>query len=117
LEIPLSIGYQFIKKEKFISDLYMGGYGAFKINAVKKVAINNSELVSTQLNSVQNIDAGLHFGLNFRYKISEKFLLFDIRYFTGLSNIFYMPEDQIKLYHSTPKTKLLGLNLTLGYEF
>lgn len=116
LELPLSIGCQFIKKEKFISEIYIGGYGAFKINAVKKVAYDNSEVRKTQLNCVENFEAGLHFGLNFKYKIFEKFFLMDIRVFSGLTDIFYMPEDQIRLYYSTPKTKIAGINLTFGYE-
>jgi hypothetical protein len=117
LELPLSIGYQFIKKEKFISELYLGGYGAFKINAAKKVALNNSKVEKTQLNSVKDFEAGLHFGLSFKYKIFGKFILLDIRTFMGLTNIFYMPEDQQKMYYNTQKTKITGFNLTLGYEF
>ncbi|MCF8405545.1 MAG: PorT family protein [Bacteroidales bacterium] len=117
LEIPLSVGCQYIEKEKFISELYLGGYGAIKINAVKKVASHNSEVEKTQLKSVENFETGLHLGLNFKYKIFEKFILLDVRFFNGLSNIFYMPEDQVKLYYTTPKTKNTGLNLTLGYEF
>jgi len=117
LEIPLSIAYKFIKKDKFVSELYLGGYGAFKINAVKKVASNNSEVEKSQIECVENFEAGIHIGLNFKYKIFEKFILFDFRYFLGLSNIFYMPENQPKLYYDTQKTKITGINLTVGYEF
>ncbi len=117
LEIPLSVGYKFIKKDKFVSELYLGGYFAFKMNAVKKVAVHNSLTESTELNSVESFDGGIHFGLNFKYKLFEKFFLLDIRAFQGLSNIFYMPEDQPKLYFETQKTKITGINLTLGYEF
>jgi hypothetical protein len=117
LEIPLSIAYKFIKKDKFVSEFYLGGYGAFKINAVKKVAIHNSKVEKTQIKCVENFEAGLHFGINFKHKIFEKFILFDIRFFQGLSNIFYMPDNQPKLYNSTQKTKNAGFNLIIGYEF
>ncbi|OQX75432.1 MAG: hypothetical protein B6D64_11615 [Bacteroidetes bacterium 4484_276] len=116
-EIPFSVAYKFIKKEKFVSELYLGGYGTFKINAIKKVANHNSEIKKTQIENVNNFEAGIHFGVNFKHQIFDKFFLFDIRIFQGLSNIFHTPENQPKLYHSTPDTKITGVNLTVGYEF
>ncbi len=117
LEIPLSVGYAIVKREKFVSELCLGGYVAFKMNAVKKVGTHYNETKKTQLNSVENVDAGIHFGLNFKYKFFEKFFLFDLRVFQGLTNIFYMSEDYPRIYFETQKTKIIGVNLTLGYEF
>lgn len=117
LEVPLSIAYKIIKKEKFESELYLGGYGAFKLNAVKRVAFHNSSTETTNLSTVEKFDAGIHFGMNFKYKLFEKFVLLDIRVFQGLMDIFNMPEDQPILYHTTQKTKTTGLYITLGYEF
>ncbi len=117
LEIPLSFAYKFIKRDKFVSELYLGGFGAFKLNAVKKTAYHNSTAEKTKINCVKNFEAGIHLGINFRYRIFEKFILFDFRIFQGLTDVFYMPEDQIRLYFTTQKTKITGFNLTLGYEF
>ncbi len=117
LEIPFSLAYKFIKKDKFVSELYLGGYGAFKINAIKKVASHNSSIEKTQIKCVKNFETGLHFGINFKHKIFEKFILFDIRIFQGLSNVFFIPEAQPELYFNTQKTKIAGFNLTIGYEF
>lgn len=117
LEIPLSVSYKYIKKESFVGELYIGGFGAFKLNAIKKVAYQNSSAEKTKINCVNNFDAGIHFGLNFKYKVFAKFILFDFRVFSGLSDVFYIPEDQISLYYNTQKTKITGFNLTLGYEF
>lgn len=117
LEVPLSIAYKIIKKDKIESDLYFGGYGAFKLKALKKVGFHNSTTETTKINTVENFDAGIHLGINFKYKLFEKFVLLDIRVFQGLTNIFYMPEDQTKLYHTTQKTKITGFYITLGYEF
>jgi len=117
LEIPLSIAYQFIKKEKFITELYLGGFAAFNMGAVKKVANHNSQVEKTKIDNTNKVDGGIHLGLTFKYKISEDFVLLDLRLFEGLSDIFTMPEDQPKLYYSTQKTKITGVNITIGYEF
>ena len=117
LEIPISFAYKFICREKFISELYLGGYGAFKINATKKVAIHHAPVEKTKIKDVKSFDAGIHLGLTFKYKIAEDFVLLDLRTFQGLCNIFSMPGDQPELYHSTQKTKIMGFNITLGYEF
>jgi len=117
LEIPLSITYEMLRKGKFTSDLYLGGYCAFKLNAVKKVGYNSHDSEKTQIKNVKDVETGIHFGLNLKYKMSENFFLFDFRGFIGLSNIFYVPEDQPLLYFNTLKTKTIGFNLTIGYEF
>lgn len=117
LEIPLSIAYQFIKKEKFITALYLGGFAAFNMGAVKKVANHNSPVEKTKIENAKKVDAGINLGLTFKYKIGEDFILLDLRLFEGLSDIFHMPDDQVKLYYSTQKTKITGVNITLGYEF
>jgi len=85
--------------------------------AVKKVAFHNSSITKTQIKNVENFEAGLHFGINYKRKIFDKCILFDVRFFQGLSDIFYMQENQPKLYFNTQKTKISGLNLTIGYEF
>jgi hypothetical protein len=117
LEVPLSITYEFYHKEKFASELYLGGYCAFKLNATKKVALHNYKVEKTQIKNVRDAETGIQFGINFKFKISEKFFLFDFRGFMGLSNVFYMPEDQPVLYFNTQKTKNTGFIITLGYEF
>ncbi len=117
LEIPLSVAYKFIKKEEFISEIYLGGYGAFNINAVKKVAVHNAPVEKTKIKNVKILEAGMHLGLTFKYKIFEDYIFLDLRTFLGLSNIFNMLDDQPKLYYNTQKTKITGINITVGYEF
>lgn len=117
LEIPLSIAFKYLKRERFSSELYLGGFGAFKLNAVKKTAFHNSDTEKVKISCIENFDAGIHFGISFKYKLFEKFILLDFRSFLGLTDVFYVPEDQIQLYHSIQKTKITGFNLTLGYEF
>jgi len=104
----MSITYEFNPKGKLVSELNLGGYGAFKLNAAKKVALHKYKVERTRIKNVRNVETGIHFGINFKYKISEKFFLFDFRTFMGLSNIFYMPEDQPVLYFNTQKTKTTG---------
>jgi len=117
LEIPVSVALQYIKKENFISELYFGGYGSLKLKAVKKVGYHNSEITTTKLNAVNTFDAGILLGLDFKRRISQGFLVLDVRMFYGLTNVFHMPDDETAIYYSTQKTKITGIYLTLGYEF
>lgn len=117
IEIPLSFFYQFIQKEKSISELYFGGYGAFKIRAIKEVAAHNTSTEKKHVNNVNAFEGGLHFGANYKHKFCENFFLIDFRIFIGLSDIFSMPDDWTSIYFDTQKTKTTGFNLTLGYEF
>ena len=117
LELPLSIGYQFISKEKFTTEFYLGGYGAYALNAYKKTAAHDAEVEKKQIKNVREFEAGMHLGFHLRFKVSEKFIPLDIRYFIGLTDLFEMPDDQAKIYHSAQKTKNTGFNLTVGYEF
>ncbi len=117
LEFPLSVTYQFLQKEKSIGEFYFGGYAAYKINAVKKVASHNSSIEKTKLNSVKNFEGGLHSGVNYKHKFFNKIFFIDLRVFIGLNNIFEKPEDWTSIYYDTQKTKNTGINLSVGYEF
>lgn len=117
LEIPLSVACQFIKKEKFVSELYAGGFWAFRLNALKRVAVHRAPVAKTKLTNVSSFDVGIHFGLAFKYTLFGNFMVMDLRLFQGLHDIFTAPEDQPELYHRTQKTKITGFNITVGYEF
>ena len=116
LEIPLSLSYQYLQKEKLSSHFYFGGYGGYKINGIKKVAFYNKKAYKTKLNSVNNFDFGIHLGTDFRYRINEHFLLFDIRLFLGITDIFTIPEGWTKIYYDSHQTKYTGINVSMGYE-
>ena len=70
LETPISLSYQYLQKENILSHFYIGGYGAYKIHAIKKVASHNTPVEITKLNSVKNLDYGVHVGVDFKYKIN-----------------------------------------------
>ena len=118
LHIPLTIGYQFVQKDRFAIELYMGGAGAFKLNAFKKVGYHNSQIHYTKLENVRDYDFSLLFGFVVKWKLFDKYFLCDIQSFLGLTDIFYpIKENQAQLYHHTQKTKNTGLIISLGYEF
>lgn len=117
IEIPLSLTYQFLQKEKSISEFYFGGYAAIKINAVKKVASHNSSIEKTNLNSAKIFEGGIHLGVNYKHMFFNKIFLIDLRVFMGLNNMFEMPEDWTSIYYDTQKIKITGINLSVGYEF
>lgn len=117
IEIPLSVTYQFFQRENSISEIYLGGYAAYKINAVKKVASHNSSIEKIKVNSVNNFDTGIHLGVNYKHKFFNKLFLIDFRFFMGLNNIFKTPESWTSIYFSSQKTKITGINISLGYEF
>jgi hypothetical protein len=117
LQIPLTIGYQVMNKDHFIVEFYMGGSGALKLNASKKVGYHNSNIQHFKINNVRNYDFSLLFGLDVKWKLFDKYFMFDIQTFIGLTDIFYPIENQSQLYQHTQKTKNTGLTLSLGYEF
>jgi hypothetical protein len=117
LEIPLSLGYKIIEKEKIIGELFAGGYGGVKLNAFKKTALHNDKKEKSALSTVQYFDAGVHLGFHCKYKLFEHMTLLELRFFHGLTNIFELSEDGMKLYYQKQDTKLLGFNISVGYEF
>ncbi len=116
LEIPVSFSYEYLQKEKALSHFYLGGYCAYRINAYKKVAFHNTSIQKTKLTSVTNYDLGVHFGVDYKYQIKNHFFLVDIRLFLGLNDLFMEPKDWTSIYFESHKTKITGINLSVGYE-
>lgn len=116
LEIPFSLSYQYLRKEKILSHFYIGGYSAYKINAIKKVASHNTAIEITKLNSVKDLDFGVHAGIDLKYRINNHYLLFDMRLFLGLNDILFIPKNWTNIYYDSQKTKITGINIAIGYE-
>lgn len=116
IEFPLSFSFQYLQKDRVFSDVYLGGYGAYRINAYKKVAFHNTEADRIKINTVSHFDWGMHLGIDFKYQINNKYFLVDLRLFLGLANVFETPENWTNIYFESHKTKITGINLSLGYE-
>jgi len=116
IEIPLSLIYKLYQGRRAVSEIYFGGYGAFKVDSVKKVAYHDSSIERIKINSVNNFDWGIHLGAGYKRRILTKTLTFDIRIFLGFNDIFSFPDSGIQKFSSTQKTKITGAYLTLGYE-
>jgi len=116
LEFPLSVVYKLYQGKRAVSEIYFGGYGAVKVDAVKKVAYHDSSIEIIKLNSVNQFDWGIHLGAGYKRKIHKKTLIFDIRFFLGFVDIFSLPDRESQKYSTTQKTKITGAYLTLGYE-
>ncbi len=117
LEIPLSAIYQLRQTEKAEWEIYAGGYGALKLNAIKLVSTLTSEEYRQKVNAVNLFDGGLHLGANYKHRFLNNLLFVDFRVFIGLCNIFESPQDWTSTYFETPETKITGLSLSVGYEF
>jgi hypothetical protein len=117
LELPLSIGFQFFQKNKFLSEIYLGGSSAIKLHGFKRVGYHNSKVKNTELNNISNFDFSLIFGIDIKWKLFKSFFLFDMRGFIGIHDIFNPIKNQPQLYYQTQKTKNTGLIISLGYEF
>ncbi len=117
LEIPLSAIYQLRQTEKAAWEIYTGGYGALKLNAIKRVSTQTSEEIRQKVNSVKYFDGGIHLGINYKHSFYNELFFVDFRVFVGLCNIFKAPEDWTSTYFETPKTKITGIILSVGYEF
>jgi hypothetical protein len=81
------------------------------------VAYHNSSIEKTDIHTIKNTEAGWHMGINLKARIYKKVFIIDFRVFQGLTDIFSMPDDLPLIYDKTQKTKIVGFNLCLGYEF
>ncbi len=117
LELPVSIAATIVNKERFKFDFYSGTFGAFKLNAFKKVETATSDLKKSEVKNVQNWDAGLLFGIDFKFKVKENFLVLDISNLVGLKDIYKQVSDDPILYNNIQKIKTTSFVITIGYEF
>lgn len=115
LEIPLVLNFKFLDKEKVSSNLYFGGYTAIKLNAVKKIEMQDYENKS-YLNNAKLFEYGINYGLTTKFSLLNQNFLIDLRAFTALSDALTIPDDQVKLYHEIQKVRNLGIYITIGYE-
>jgi hypothetical protein len=116
LELPLSIAYQYFQKGNSSGDIFLGVFGAYRLGAVKKVS-SHEVSYKQNVSSVKTLEGGIHAGINYKRKFFNHFLLFDVRLFLGLSDIFTLPADWTAIYYETQKTKNTGFNFSVGYEF
>ena len=115
LEIPVSFSYNYLKNQNQASDIYVGAYGAFNLNASKVVTTHGTERVKTKLNTVNGFDWGIHIGIDYSRNLSKGAILLDLRLFLGLLDLFHTDKDATLLYFNTHKTKSVGLNFSIGY--
>ena len=114
--MPLSLSYRYLQKEKIVSNCYVGGFSAYRLGSIKKTASHHIPTQKTTLESVKDFDFGVHAGLDFKYRLKSHFLLFDIRLFLGLNDVFFVPEDWTNIYYESHKIKISGFNISIGYE-
>ena len=117
LEIPLLIGFKYINKEKIESKFYMGGHASFRLSALKIVGTHNSEVTTTRLNNANAAVFGIDFGNILKYNIKKGFLILDLRAVIDVSDAFFIPDDQIRIYHKIQDIRTTGLYISVGYEF
>lgn len=117
LELPVNIAYNMILKENFKGEIFIGGYISALINANKKTALNVSDPKATNLKSVKSFDSGLTYGFGLKPKIMDHFFRFDLRVSHGLSDIFKVNNNEVRMYTTTQKTYNYSLFLSIGYEF
>lgn len=75
LEIPLSLSYQYLQKEKIVSNCYVGGFSAYRIGATKRTAFHNIPTQKTTLESVKDFDFGIHAGCRFKISSQKSFFI------------------------------------------
>lgn len=117
LELPVSLTYKFIQKANSLAELYFGGYGAYSIRATKITAFTDTSPGRIKITSVRDFEAGLHTGFTYKYGVLDGFILFDLRLFLGLTDIFELPDGWTNMYFDNHKTRITGLHFSAGYEF
>lgn len=117
LELPVMVAYSLIKRERIVSEIKGGIYGALTLDARKKVESFHSGLKVTPLENANNFIAGITFGLNVKYKVEKSYVSIDLRAFIDMNDALFIPEDQVAIYHQIQKIRNTGLFLTMAYEF
>jgi len=116
IDIPVSINYTWLLKEKIESKIYVGGFADIKLKAVKIVESLTANYKET-LRNVNTFNFGINYGISFKFKLAEQFFLLDLRGYSGLSNAMYISDDQVPMYHEIQDVRITGINILLGYEF
>ncbi|NND07769.1 MAG: PorT family protein [Saprospiraceae bacterium] len=116
VEVPLSVTYTYLQRDKSKGYIHWGGYGAYRINGFKKVTLANASNYTTKLISVKDFDAGIHLGIEYTHRIKDRYLSLQVRLFAGLCNVFVMPRNWTNMYYDTHKTKNAGFQISIGYE-
>lgn len=116
LEIPLSLSFHYLQRDRSGGDIYVGGYGAFKLKASKELDMPDTPFSREEVKSVKAFEGGLHTGINYKHTLLGHHILIDLRIFIGLTNIFEPQEGWTPIYLENKKTKITGLNLSIGYE-
>ena len=116
VEVPISLTYPYLQKDKSKGYIHCGVYGAYGINGIKRVTLTDASSYRTRLTSVKHFDAGIHLGIQYAYRIRGQYVSLQVRLIAGLCDVSEIPRDWTNLYYETHKTKNAGLQISIGYE-
>ena len=102
LQVPVLVRYKFLKEKSWHPGLYIGPYGALKLNVVK-IKGENGEKIKEDMQNVNNGDFGIVFGINFDIDLSSRQLVVDLRSSYSLINMMQPIEGYIPRYYGPEK--------------
>ena len=118
LQVPVLVRYKFLKEKSWHPGLYIGPYGALKLNAVK-VTGENGEKMKEDMQNVNNGDFGIVFGINFDIDLPLGQFVVDLRSGYSLINMMQPIEGYIPRYYGPEKERARNVSITImiGYRF
>ncbi|MFC2125986.1 porin family protein [Bacteroidota bacterium] len=117
LELPVSLVYEIRPEKRLSFDLYAGGFFAYKIRGIKKTGSHFAGESINHLDNVEDLEIGIQAGFSTKYQVGKNKILFDLRVFQGLSDVFDLLHEDVRMYNSVQDVRNSGINLSFGYEF
>jgi hypothetical protein len=117
IEIPVLISYRFPLRGSFKPGLVLGPYFGFthKVREVQ-TAFGNTEKRELDDN-LEQMDIGLVFGGNIRYRLGSMSVIFGVRYSLGLVNISKDIMEVAYDFHEDDTIKNRAFTISLGIAF
>ncbi len=107
LEIPITLQYRIPLEMNIKPKIFAGAEAAFLLQA--KTEYYENDILQKEVNSnSQSNEYGIVFGIGAEYNLSTNKIIFDIRYYYGISNI-----DK----NESPGTTNKTISFNIGYAF
>lgn len=116
LELPVLVEYNLPFDWSFNPLIVAGPFASIKLSSNKQIKISNEE-INGEVESVNNFDYGIVFGIATEFAAWNGELIFDLRINWGFANVLSQPDNFIGLYDDPGTVKTRTITLMTGYRF
>ncbi len=133
LEIPVLVRYHPLPDNDFNPNIFVGPVIGMNFGSKGKIDLGAFGSSEGKIQNVSFFQLGLSFGAGGQYEFMNGFLVFDVRYYMGLTNLASTPSDSdianagaddIYIYDTDAQgnikdvdTKNTGIMISVGYAF